>query len=775
MSPPSSDSRRIPRLVVDWLVLTVIVAALATWLGYGPLDSVTGRFARLDAALYDLVNRGRVVRWPDDLVLIEIDEPSLARIGRWPWPRAIHAALLESLTTAGVRVVGLDLLLTEGAIDDQALTEALRGAPPTVLAAASEPDRLQRQWPLYPVIGVEGVTRIAHVHFGFDADGLVRGLYLVEGGMPAFSLALTTLAGGRAEQPSAAQAIEELARDEQRSGADWPRHHFVLLPRLDAHGKRLSYADVLAGAVDASTLRGRTVIIGVTAAGMRDAYSNAVIEHRAVAPGALLHVAAIGGIQQARLATRIGATAQNLASVTIVVATMIVLYLSRPRGALLAVAIIMAATLLLSALLLVRGTWLPPGGILLALMTAYPLWSWRRLDAVVSELGRQISVLRDMPVALRESTRGDGLLARVLPAPPDHKRAWYAPPEEPVSRAVGALQQSAASAGVLRELLSIGLERLPHGALIMVGSGEVLLSNRKARESFTDLAEQLDDGPGWLRRTFELPAQWPDERQAALTLECRDPLQRDWLIDAALVRPVGLPALWLIQFSDVTELRKMQRQREDMLRFLSHDLRSPQVSILAAIENLPGGQRDEALEEIAAQARRSLDLADAFVQWTAAEHKPIETEAADLAALAVEAADASWSAARNAGTRISAPGSETAAVRVDRNLVRRAIANLLENAIKYGSEGGPIEVTIRRDGGFWRLTVSDRGPGLPAGDLDWLFVPYARGAGRARSPGSGLGLAFVRLVAQRHGGRTEARRREGGGAVFDLLLPVDEA
>ncbi|MEZ5658906.1 MAG: CHASE2 domain-containing protein [Burkholderiaceae bacterium] len=777
-SPGTRDARavgRLPRLIIDWLVLTVLVSALALWLGNGPGDSVTGRFARLDAALYDLANRWRVVDWPSDTVLIEIDEPSLARIGRWPWPRAIHAALLETLTRAGARVIGLDLLLAEGAIDDQALIQALTAAPPTVLAVASEMDRQQREWPLYPVVEVDQVTHVGHVHFGFDRDGLVRGLYLVEGGLPAFSLALAARAIGRPAQAIAAHAYDAVIERRPARDGLWHREHFALLPRLAPGGVRLSYADVLAGQVPLDRLRGQTVIIGVTTAGMRDAYSNGVVEGMPVAPGALLHVAALGGLTEAGLASRIGIGIQNALTLTIMLATMIALYLSRPRGALLAVTMAMGATLGLAALLLALGLWLPPGGILLALLLAYPLWSWRRLEAVVGELGRQVSVLRDLPLALRASTRGDAMLARLMPADPHDARPWYAAPSDPITRAVSALQQSAAAAGVLRELLAIGLERLPHGALILAANGEVLLSNRQVRESFADLADNLDDGPAWLRRSFELPARWLDENSPRLTLECRDRGGRDWLLDAALVRPIDLPALWLIQFSDVTELRAMQRQREDMLRFLSHDLRSPQVSILAAIDESARADHGAAFEQIAIMARRSLDLADAFVQWTAAEHKPIEAQATDLAALTTEACDALWRDARLAGMRIDTDLPEQAPTTVDPGLVRRAIINLLENAIKYAAGSRVIDVSIDRHPSCWRLTVADRGPGLPAGDPDSLFTPYARGANQAHRSGSGLGLAFVRLVAQRHGGRVSAHARAGGGARFEFELPIDDA
>ena len=770
-----AGARRTPRLILEWLVLTFLVGALSVWLGQGPRDSVAGRFVRLDAAIFDQINRWRVVPWPRNATLVEIDEVSLARIGRWPWPRAIHAALIESLSNAGARVIGLDILLAEDAIDDEMLVAALATAPTTVLAVASEMDREQREWPIYPVVTVDGVTRLGHVHFGFDLDGIVRGLHLVENGVPAFSLALFEHGGGTSGQRTVAEALAEVrgrppdARP--RTGHDG---RFVLLPRLDPRGERVSYADLLTGEVPVTRLRGRTVVIGTTAAGMRDAYSNGLIEDLSLAPGALLHVAALGAIEQSMLATRIAPSAQAGIALLIVLGTMATLYRSRPRAALVAVSLAMLASLALSAALLQTRIWLPPGGILLALLVAYPLWSWRRLETLVAALGRQIAAMGDLPDALRAASRGNLLRARLRAEdPPPGGRPGYSPPAEPISEAVAALQLSAASAATLRELLATGLERLPHGALIVAADGDVLIRNRRAREAFAELDTTPADGLRWLARTFGVAEQALIDGGELKGVECQDRHGRDWLLDASVVHPSGLPALWLIQFSDVTALRALQRQREDMLRFLSHDLRSPQVSILAAIGDLSPGDRTEALIQIEALARRSLELADGFVQWTSAEHKMLEPESADLVELVTQAVESCWADARRVGLTPRFELPDQAAVRVDANLVRLAVVNLVENAIKYGSAGQELLAAVEAEGETWRVTIADRGDGLPPGDPDELFTPYSRGSRRAQGPGSGLGLAFVRLVARRHGGQARARSRPGGGACFDLLLPAD--
>jgi signal transduction histidine kinase len=104
-------------------------------------------------------------------------------------------------------------------------------------------------------------------------------------------------------------------------------------------------------------------------------------------------------------------------------------------------------------------------------------------------------------------------------------------------------------------------------------------------------------------------------------------------------------------------------------------------------------------------------------------------------------------------------------------LLRRAIRNLLENARRYTN--GPVEVTVRREGGQACLRVWDRGPGVPPDQRERIFEPFYRLPGASeREGGVGLGLALVRSIALRHQGTVQCEAREGGGACFVLRLPL---
>ena len=127
-------------------------------------------------------------------------------------------------------------------------------------------------------------------------------------------------------------------------------------------------------------------------------------------------------------------------------------------------------------------------------------------------------------------------------------------------------------------------------------------------------------------------------------------------------------------------------------------------------------------------------------------------------------------AAAQRRTKLEARIEETEAVRIDREGLRRALLNLLDNAAKFG--GGSILVALRQEGEKVVLEVSDRGKGIPEEEREAVFTPFRRGRGASEKRGSGLGLALVRHFTRAHGGSVRALPREGGGTTMRMILPT---
>jgi signal transduction histidine kinase len=227
------------------------------------------------------------------------------------------------------------------------------------------------------------------------------------------------------------------------------------------------------------------------------------------------------------------------------------------------------------------------------------------------------------------------------------------------------------------------------------------------------------------------------------------------------------------------ELNHLAALKDDLVSLVAHDLRSPLTAVLSILHVVREEAADSAvkddLDAAVAAAERVRQTAEDLLEVRLLEEDRLRASrtVTSLAALAGEAARALHGAARARRITVRVEGDATAAV--DVKLLRRALENLLANAIRYGPEGEPVEVAIRRDGGAVEIDVADRGPGVPSVARGALFEKFG-GVGTRRADarrGYGLGLYLVRLVADAHGGATAVLDREGGGAVFRLRLAED--
>jgi two-component system OmpR family sensor kinase len=211
----------------------------------------------------------------------------------------------------------------------------------------------------------------------------------------------------------------------------------------------------------------------------------------------------------------------------------------------------------------------------------------------------------------------------------------------------------------------------------------------------------------------------------------------------------------------------------------SHELRTPLTSIRGYAELLRrGAERSAEDSELArrrieAEATRMSVLVDDMLLLARLDQgRPLEREPVDLQAIARDArADASAVAPVRPVT-LSAP--ERVVVTGDDMRLRQVVGNLVRNALVYTPSATPIEIGLARRDGRAVLTVADHGPGLPPDVVAKVFEPFYRGdTGRSRDRGgAGLGLSIVAAVVAAHQGEVRVSRTEGGGATFEVELPI---
>lgn len=228
----------------------------------------------------------------------------------------------------------------------------------------------------------------------------------------------------------------------------------------------------------------------------------------------------------------------------------------------------------------------------------------------------------------------------------------------------------------------------------------------------------------------------------------------------------------------IDSMRAAQHQRNETLRFLSHDMRAPLNSILALTDlHRSAPQADasatETLNQFDYYAARTLALVDGFVALSRAEAIELEFRSVDLADVLRQCCEGAWVRARQKQIRIDTSALPDAAwVTADAGLLERAWTNLLDNALKYSPDKTVITCTVERDQDDWVARIQDQGRGMDAASLASAFAPFVRiDDQRADNPeGVGLGLALVRTVIARHGGNMDVQSKPGAGTCFTIRL-----
>lgn len=230
------------------------------------------------------------------------------------------------------------------------------------------------------------------------------------------------------------------------------------------------------------------------------------------------------------------------------------------------------------------------------------------------------------------------------------------------------------------------------------------------------------------------------------------------------------------------DLRQLQAVKEDLFSLIVHDLRNPLAGIDGYLQLLQAelaAREEPALKadvDRALQSSRKLrEILDGVLDVRLLEEGELELRREPIAvqALVADAIATLEGAGEAQRVPIRASVAADAVVLADRKLVRRALENLIANAVKYSPQGQPVEVEGRAVDGQVEIDVSDRGHGIPdalKGSLFTKFGSIEARSGQARR-GYGLGLHLVKLVAEAHGGKVSVRDREGGGSVFRLALP----
>jgi two-component system phosphate regulon sensor histidine kinase PhoR len=376
--------------------------------------------------------------------------------------------------------------------------------------------------------------------------------------------------------------------------------------------------------------------------------------------------------------------------------------------------------------------------------------------------------------------------------PEDGARAPRLPPIERITRSLGRLSRTLANRTRQIELLLRAdeaiVERLPDPLLVLGEDRSVRRANAAAMTAFgSDMAAVMrhPEFRAALDRAFATGAAETCELSLAV------PLQREVQATVLVLDlPLADGGRAIAVFSDRTRERAVERMRADFVANASHELRTPLASLIGFIDTLRGPAADDPpaqrrfLGIMAEQAERMNRLIDDLLNLSRIEltEHQAPSEQISLGNLAERITEAFEPrvAARQMTLELTI-ADDLPPVIADSDQIAQVIQNLVDNALKYGREGGHVLVSVERaQGGRWParpgvvLSVSDDGAGIPRSHVPRLTERFYRvDKGRSRSAGgTGLGLAIVKHIVNRHRGQLAIDSEVGKGSTFAIWLPL---
>jgi signal transduction histidine kinase/CHASE2 domain-containing sensor protein len=759
------------------------IAMLGLAIGLGLFNGL----GRLDAIVYGAFAATTPSASTPEVVVVVIGPDCAKQVGRWPWAQDVHVQLIERISAQAPLALGVDMVLAVPTPDRPAgqrlavamartadalppmLTAVLAGrslvgeaAFESMVEAAVHAERASERSAVgalrHNLLAGAGVQRWwQHLAVGTIDTAWVSGT-----GIGDVAMWRDPAAGGLVHRVSAIRT----SHPAQPSAA--PAY------------LKVTAGNVLSGKVPPDVFRDRLVVVGMASSGMLDA--RALMRSGPVqVTGGVDMSAGIADVlwQSGREIEAEGW--QNGAFTAAFAALLLTAMWSQPPGRALkaSVAIMVLGMALAYAAWRVAGVWFAPGALLVVALPLFAMLTHRlssdthpAAEAVPSAMAARLHPAEpDRP----RSQRGSGLASRDASVNGQAHR-----PREGSQPNHGELQS-------LRDFLMAAIESLPDIILVCQASGQVVIGNQAAARYFgldaaalrgqrlLGLLERLTPAPGFAWGGTDGEFEFPRHQHG---VECRDASGAEFLLKCAPCGSVPFEKEgWIVSLVDVGALRDAERRRDDAMRFLSHDMRSPLTAILALLTLQREGDEElpqaEILSRIRRLASRSLALAESFVQLARAEPLEHAREPLDLADIVMDAADDCWSQAQAKRITIDVDVPPNAAqTEGDRELVRRAVINLVNNAVKYSPRGSRVVCAVYRIEDEWCVAIRDEGRGIAFEDRERLFKKFVRLGEREpdAEPGIGLGLAFTKTVVDRHGGRIEVDSVLGVGSEFRFYL-----
>jgi len=777
-----------------WLLLNAILLTVVGLSGMSyPVEELSRRIGDLNFRLRGTTTTSR------DVALVLIDDASLNRYGRWPWKRSMLARVVRAAAAERPKALGLDILLleTEDEKDDREFAASLKAAGNVVLVSKISNSQGRKLWEEPLPLFSRNAVAIGHAQAVLGPDSICRSVPVqeltIEGPRWALALEVSRVALGT--------PLEDDGQFLRLGGIGIPtigETSQVKVPGVESESPRFlainyrgqleageapppflafSVIDLLEGRAH-DQLRGKALLVGFGSTEIRDRLPTPV-SGRIPMPGVEIHANLVDTILAGRGLKACGSAPQLVLLLGFtLIATWMVLRSPGWRGLLSLLALIAVSYLGSYLLFAWAHQLLEFGPFLCAGVLAGPV---AQLQNLISLDVRVTQGLRQLQMALRQTT----------PDKPRHVsaalRSEMKPPLGDLHWKVNLLQELQTELTSLYAFDETLLNAIGDGLAVFASDHRLVFCNPRwqsfcARQNWNpsanldELTSTLNESTGSkLRDSLAQPGGQFDSE-----VHCGDSLFQLRAMRLPSTPETNPAGLTLLVVTDLTARMERDRARAEALSFVTHELRTPLVSIQGFAEYLlryPGqAASNEAAATIFRESGRLVAVINTYLDVLRLEagSRPLRRESFDVRDTVNQVKKVLQPLAEASKILVTTEiASDLPALEGDPHLIAGALVNLLGNALKYTAHGKEVKLRVLAERNMIVMEVWNPGPVIPPRELERLFEPFYRGPEReGATPGWGLGLAFVKRIAEQHGGKVEASSEPELGTLFRVHLPT---
>lgn len=754
---------------------------MAATLALNNLSAIRESSDRLNDGMFRIRNYST---GPSRISVVVIDDASLAQYGRWPWPRGQLARLINAISTSDPKGIGLDILLSEpsNVNDDALLARAIRNAGNVVLPAKLSTSSTGPLWIEPLPLFAQAAAGVGHVQAILDGDGVCRRLPETElslhGNVPMMAKVVVATSNGARIPPT-----REIHRQFLRPSARIIDYRGLQAGDADARPFQIiSAAKILSG--EQHLLSQRIVLIGFAGSGLEDELLTP-LNYRSPAAGVLIQANMADTLDRSRFIT--GENLVTQISILLGICLFGSIAIRPHKGLRTAVWVLGAPSgtyLIAYVIFVLWGIQFHLGVALIAELLVVPLGQLQHVLVLQTLIGRSLIHLQrqtqDLPLHIV------GLLGRETPL-------LESPSKRTLTNAEWKLEVIALTEEQIT-IVSAFQQTLLHAmrdGIAVFGEDGLLMFYNPAWKKFLTISRWTEESC-WSDLRLALSSEMTE------ALETRGPTApektqngaatgKEVVIADRLWRMslLKLPAfardekaIYMALCADLTPQMERDHARQQALQFITHELRTPLVSLQGFAELLQRfpqqAEAAGAADVIHRESERLVALTSMYLECLRLETTlpvlcPGLIDAETLMKHAASVAQP-LCAASNKSLTLTMP-DERIDLYVDPAMVTGALLNLIANAVKYGTENTEVHARVQVSEETAILSICNTGPNIPAEELPRLFdTQYRMTENSSNRTGWGIGLAFVKRVMEEHGGAVRVKS-DDVETCFQLLIP----